>query len=38
MLDEEHEQLKPVRNDDNCYLLGQVVKHNIVITSLGSGM
>ncbi|KAK6503064.1 hypothetical protein TWF481_008099 [Arthrobotrys musiformis] len=36
MLDEEHEQLDPVENDNNSYILGQIQKHNVVIAFPGS--
>ncbi|KAH6672608.1 nucleoside phosphorylase domain-containing protein [Halenospora varia] len=37
LLDEEHEPLPPAEKDDNSYLLGRMVGHNIVIAFTGSG-
>ena len=37
MLDEEHDQLDPVGNDSNSYILGRIKKHNVVIDFPGSG-
>ncbi|KAH0566342.1 hypothetical protein GP486_000248 [Trichoglossum hirsutum] len=37
MLDEEHEDLQQDENDNNIYVLGQIGRHNIVLTCLPAG-
>jgi hypothetical protein len=37
MLDEEYQRLQPAPDDSNCYILGQLSGHNVVIASLPAG-
>ncbi|KAH8697408.1 hypothetical protein BGW36DRAFT_378643 [Talaromyces proteolyticus] len=37
LMDEEHARLPPVRGDSNCYTLGQLSGHNVVVASLPAG-